>query len=475
MSDPISDTGINMEFLLKADEESISMLVNSIKDKLKRSGIEFTCRASLANLGEVEQYFRGLTASKSFGTHATFYCDIKAKPEMLFGTPPILREIGIQIGISPPFYLLIDVYSGKMTRVVTDGNLIESLNLAENLIIKVLEEVGILPLLQSRSFSRWVLWDINTPSQKVRDLRYWTGGLAAAVSNELFPLEKEHLKKENSEKYIFSQEDIVINLTSKCFHYLTRYEKKPDLSWRFIIISEKKPEKETAFFKYFYGFGEILSAGLTISELSKKAEALDKRIGESESNLAGIIKQLSTNQDNSSIFANMESLEPVFWELIRDNSVFADEVKYMTDIVENRDLETDTELILKEISKRDSSDNAFIKELSVVLDKELETLTSQTILLTDRSKHLNDDFLSLKGSLATRIQLKLERQNLTIQNALGMLQVVAVMVFLFEVMKYFYPFIDDNEHISVYLLILIAPIVLAYPLYKRLRKDDHIA
>lgn len=457
-----------MEFFLPSvNQETVSLLFNTIQKNVTRAGFECHYRVELKNLSDVEKCFKSIITSKSFGMSPTYYFDIIVKPELLLGSPVVVRRITISIGVFPPSFLEVYIFSeGKIHRVNT-SNLVEKLNLTENLMIKILDELGLLSLLESKFHYRWVIWDISSSSSKIRNFSYWRKKLKDFVPNKLFPLKEEDLEEENMEQYVFSNGDTIISTPSKCLTYEFIDAQTPDLPFRFFAINTKEPEEETTLSEFLFYLGEFFLSALTILGLSTKAGILRQKIGEAESNFDNIVRQLAINTKTSNIFVKVEKIEPSLWELNKEHSTLTEEVSYITKIVESRNLRTGIEKVVEEIIKEHYTSFRLIGELKSTLEDGLVQLISEVSILDTRFESLNNKFSSLKATLATRIQIGLERRNLLIQNALGLLQILAVMVFSFQVLTYFYPFTNDPQHIFAYILVLVLPSIFVYLIYRK--------
>lgn len=454
-----------MEFFIKANKDNMSMLINSFKDRINRTGIDFDCRSNVEELADIEPYLNGLIIGKSLGHSSTFFCDIVVKPDLLLGISTPIKEMIIQIGVFPPSYLYIIAISGEIKKGIDDENFVEKLGFVENLMVKLLDESGLAQILQSKCCFRWIRWDLSSVSPKIRNSSHLRSKIHNLQTNKLFPLEK----KEEMEKTFFKNEDVFLNLSPTCL--VDIFERRSSsLIWRFLTIHSKDAETENAFGRFEVEFDEPFVLGLATWEASADVITLEEEIGKIELSLNEIMKQLSTNEKTSRIFARIEELEPKLWNYTNDNALFSQRIDYIKDIVENRDLVSEINTLSGKL--KNTKDLSLPLEVRFSLTKELQSLDSKAGLLVKRGAHLSEEFNSLKDSLATRIQMELEKRNLSIQTALGFLQVTAVMVLLWGIVTYFYPFTNDSNHITAYTLTLVLPLIAGYVLYRRLRSEE---
>ncbi len=457
-----------MEFFLpNVNQETVSLIFSTIQEKTRRAGFEFNYRGGLKDFSDVEKCIRSIITSKSFGMSPTYYFDVTVKPEILLGSPVVVRGIEVSIGVCPPSSLEIYVFSKEEIHGVNIRNLVEKLNLTENLMIKILDELGLLSQLESKFPYRGIIWEISSSSLQVRKISFWKKKLENFVPNKLFPLKKEDFERENVEQHVFSNGDTLIVTPSKCLTFEFLRAHTPDLHFRLFAISAKEPDEETALSEFLFQFAEICLAAFTILSLSEKFRILRQKIAEVESNFESIVKQFSTKEKTSDIFAKVAKIEPSLWKLDEEHSTLAEEADYTTKIEKTRNLKTGIESVAKEIIEADYSYRGLIGELQSTLENDLVQLISEVSILNTRFGNLNRKFASLKTTLATRIQIGLERRNLLIQNALGLLQIIALMVLSFELLKYFYPYTADLEHVIAYILVLTLPSIFLYMIYRK--------
>jgi hypothetical protein len=465
MSEKIERASVSMEFFcMDPSQEVLSSFFDSIKAKIERSGIESHFRIGLKSLDELEIFMTSLIGSRSFGMNPTFYFDIIIKPDIVLGTRSVVPTIEISLGVAPPSCLHIIVFSKGNIREVSKQNLSEKLNLTESLIVKLLDDVGLASWLNANCGYRWIFWDLTSALPEIRDLDYWKSKLKDLISNNLFPL-KEVLKGKELEKYVFQNGDVLMCTPPKCLVHAIEVMQRSDLCFRSFAIHINKAEEDTSLHQFLFNLDEIFITSLTTLRLSTMAEKLEKRVGEIEYSFGELMKQLSERKKTSDVFPKVEKLEPLLWNINKDQATFAEQVSYLTRVVRTRNLSEGTEMLTKEVGEKPGVQHGLISEFSYILSTGIRRLSSEASLLTIRFKNLNDEFNSLKSALATRIQIELERRNLSIQTALGLLQIIAVMVFSFQLLTYFYPFINDFAHILLYVLAILVPpllVLLAY-------------
>lgn len=464
----IRKASVKMQFYFDTNNQDvISSLFNLLKENSERAGIEFHFRIGLKNLNEVEEYFKEIVASKEFGLSPTYYLDVIVKPEILLGVSSVVPAFHMSVGFSPPSYLHIEFFSCGKIRELKTRNLVEKLNFVENLMIKLLEEMKLLPLLTSDYCWRWVSWKVYSPYSNIRKEDYWIMYMKRNfVSNRLFPLTDDGLEEieENMDCYHFQDGDFMICIPKICLHHEIRVAQDSTVSFRFIIVFAKEDSK---LFDFILRFDEIFVSCLSIINLLNKADFLKKRLGVAENNLAGLLRQLPKAR-TSDMLMEIESVEPIFWGLKREHSAFMEEVKYIKSIVKNRHLYTYIEELKDKVIDFPDTPYRLFFELFSTLGHGLKILTSEASLLDYRFKSLSEEFKAIKDTLISRAHLTMERQNILIQNVLGLLQTIAVMVFSFELMTYFYPFVNDIYHILIYVLGLIIPSFLTFHIFRKL-------
>lgn len=456
-------------FFANVTQDAPSMLLSLIKNKAKRAGIEFHYRERLSELSEVEKYLESVITNKSFGMSPTYCFDIRLKPEIMLGSPVVVRRINISIGVTPPNNLHISIWSEGKIQVST-RNLFEKLNLTENLIIKILYELGLLSLLKSRFHHRLVVWEVSSSNSKIRSLDYWRKNLKELVQNKLFPLSEEDLEKDNIEITVFPNEDTIICVPSRCLVYDVQHARAQDLPFRFFAIFTKEPKEETILYEFLFRIDEILPITLAIQNLFIKATNVEQKIGEVERSFDEIVEQVKKNTKPSNVFEKIEKLDPPLWRLTKGYYTFMEELKYVTNLVKTRNLKRFTDMIVNKmrVSKIGYlGGHGLLQDLDHALGGGLVRLTSKASILDTRFKNLNNEFNSLKTTLTTQIQIELEKRNLAIQNALGLLQILAVMLFSFELIRYFHPFTNDLQHILTYVVFIILPSILVYFAYRK--------
>ncbi|RLI21055.1 hypothetical protein DRO54_04700 [Candidatus Bathyarchaeota archaeon] len=286
------------------------------------------------------------------------------------------------------------------------------------------------------------------------------------TSNKLFPLADEDLEEieEIMDHYYFQDGDFMICIPKTCLCYEICVAQTLTAPFRFIVVFA---EENSKLFDFVLRFDEIFVSCLSIMSLLNKADFLKKKLGAIENNLDELLKQLP-KAGTSNMLMEIESIEPTFWELKREHSAFMEEVKYIKSIVKNRHLYTCIEKLKDEVVDFPDGPYRLIFELFSTLGHVLKTLTSEASLLDYRFKSLSEEFRSIKDTLVSRAHLTMERQNILIQNVLGLLQTIAVMVFSFELITYFYPFVNDLCHISIYVLGLIMPSLLTFLIFRKL-------
>lgn len=462
---------VSMEFYCpNITVETFSLFFDKIRKGAKGSGIEVRFRArdcSNDSLDDVEENFRGVISSDSFEMCPEYLLDILFKPELMFGSPSIIREVVMSIGLYPPSQLYVGLICYREIEKTKMQNLVEKLNLCENMFVKILDNFGLIPFLKSDFLYRWVSWHIKSANKRVRNMNFWIKEMNNFVANELFPLKNnEEFTKENLEQVNFKNDSIMISFPATCLTYRTASEKHPlHFCFRFFWIVMKE------FPSFYYNIDEVATTAFSVLELEAKANLMRKKIGETEKEFHKIVRLASENP-NSKILLDIEKNEPILWSLATERLDLVDDVNYITKLVEIRDLRKDLENAIEEADQE--SDIRFLRELKFAITNTLKSLSSITEITDKKFKEMNSIMGSIKSTLSTQVQMSLEKQNIAIQNTLGVIQLIAIVALSFEVLQYFYSFTYDVEHVSVYLIVLIVPAILVYLVYRKMTSDNQI-
>jgi hypothetical protein len=367
----------------------------------------------------------------------------------------------------PPYYLTISVFYKNDENNINEENYINVLSYLENLYVKLIEEHGLFTFLKSNCYCKYIIWNIKTESSNIINLENLNAKMKKFTTNNLFLLDIEKLTLRQT---LLSKDDMILELNSKCLYMIYSRSKSSDISWRFITVHTNTNDNELIMY-FLSSINNTLIMSSTILGTLEEANNYETDIGKFEMEFNNIMLKLSSKISTSDVFNNIEELEPKIWTYIKDNSTFCEKVDYINNIVNNEKLIERNKRIIDLIKK--DEDMTLFKEIDFTLSGWLENLNSRVSLLSKRATHLNEEFNSIKSAIATRIQISLEKQNILIQNTLGYLQITAIMVFLFEIAKYFYPFTNDINHILIYILVFVSPIIVWYKIFRKIMPNNN--
>jgi len=165
----------------------------------------------------------------------------------------------------------------------------------------------------------------------------------------------------------------------------------------------------------------------------------------------------------------VNSFESKIWQVGKEEAVFSEDLELLADTIKDQQLVSELKKHHSEL--KEIAEGGIIGEISTILTLTIQNLQSNDDLIMKKCKRISDEFNSLKGALTTRVQIGFEKRNLSIQNGLAFLQVVAVLVLLFQILTYFYPFAYNAEHLLIYSVSLMVPMVIGFILYRKLQSD----
>ena len=457
-------------FLKDLNKKKVSLLFDTIRNNTNRAGINFVYRGGIRNLNDAERELERFVTSRFFGLIPTYLFDIEIKPELLLGSPTVIRRILFSLGCCPPAYITIDLLSEGKIHGIKRRNLVERLNMTENLLVKILDELGLLPFLESETYCSYIVWEVSSSYAEIRSLNYWSKHLKQLVANKLFPLPEEYVNEKYMKKYVFSNGDILVDILPRCL--AREFQDKSAtriFPLRFLTIFPTQIEKESILRNFLVNLDEFLAAALTILDLEALSKKLGEKIGEVERNFDDIADRIPNKEKVPDVFNKIGTVEVNLWELRKECSTFVEKRNYVAEFVKARKLHADVMEAIKEI---EGEHWGFVHELESTLENILAVLASETSIIDSRFKNLDSEFNSLKTMLSTSIQIELGKRNLSIQNALGLLQIIAVVIFSFEIIRYFYPFAYDLQHVLAYILATTFPSAIAYLVYRKITSTE---